>query len=271
MRRLLGIALLVALPVAMPGTMGMAMAQAKPASLADIRAEVASLSTELENLRGELTSSGAALERAGGDTALRRMDAMEAALQRLTGRTEELGNRIDRVVADGTNRIGDLEFRITELEGGTPSATPTPPLGGTAAGGAPRPASGTLAVGEQADFDRAKAALDTGSFQGAADLFATFAATYTGGTLTGEAQYYRGEALAALGDTSGAAKAYLESFSGAPSGPKAPAALARLGASLGALGQTEDACLTLGEVGVRYPGAPEIADAEAERGELGCR
>ncbi len=58
-----------------------------------------------------------------------------------------------------------------------------------------------LAVGEQADFDRAKAALDSGDFRSAADLFATFTETYTGGPLTGRGAFLRGEALAGLGET----------------------------------------------------------------------
>ena len=41
---------------------------------------------------------------------------MEAEVQRLTAATERLTNRVDSVVRDGTNRIGDLEFRLCELE-----------------------------------------------------------------------------------------------------------------------------------------------------------
>jgi TolA-binding protein len=40
--------------------------------------------------------------------------------------------------------------------------------------------------------------------------------------------------------------------------------------SLGRLGQIEEACVTLQEVGVRYPGDPSVAAAEAERFNLGC-
>ena len=39
-------------------------------------------------------------------------------MQRLTSKSEELENRINRIVSDGTTRIGDLEFRLVELEGG---------------------------------------------------------------------------------------------------------------------------------------------------------
>jgi hypothetical protein len=62
------------------------------------------------------------------------VNSIEAELSRLTARTEELSNRIDRIVADGTNRIGDLEFRLVELEGGDVSRLgETSTLGGGAA------------------------------------------------------------------------------------------------------------------------------------------
>ena len=143
-------------------------------TLADLRAELMRLAQDLQSLRGELVAGGqSAMQAAGGTGALDRMNAMEAEIVRLTARTEELQNRVDRVVADGTNRIGDLEFRICELEDGCDvSNMPiTGMLGGAAGGGgaavapaapsvpeAPASNGGTpeLAISEQADFDRAK-------------------------------------------------------------------------------------------------------------------
>ena len=72
-------------------------------------------------------------------------------------------------------------------------------------------------------------------------------------------------------DTGGAARAYLEAFSGAPDGPRAPVSLLRLGAALGLLGQTQEACVTLAEVGTRFPAAPEAAEAATAMQGLGCR
>lgn len=253
-------------------------------TLADIRAELAQLAASLQSLKSELVSSGTGLQAAGGATALDRMNTMEAELSRLTSQTEELQNRIDRVVADGTNRVGDLEFRLCEMEDGCdianlPITTALGGEAGTAApalpspGTTPPPASGgaELAVGEQADFDRAREVLDQGDFRGAADLFATFTQTYTGGPLTGEAHFHRGEALGKLGETANAARAYLEGFSGSPSGPFAADNLLRLGTSLGQLGQRQEACVTLAEVGARFPAHPATAEAAAQIRTLGCQ
>ena len=251
-------------------------AQDRAQTLADIRAELGILRGEIDGLRGELASTGAAQGSGANGPALQRLDTIEAALVSLTAKAETIENRLNRVVTDGTNRIGDIEFRLTELGGGDLSAIPaTPPLGGEAVLPAPAPAPTTggpeLAVSEQADFDRARAVLGTGDFRTAADLFATFTTTYMGGPLTQEAHVLRGDALAGLGETANAARAYLEAFSGAPDGPKAPEALFKLGQSLGQLGQTPEACVTLAEVGTRFPGSPPAADAVAAMQAFGCQ
>jgi tol-pal system protein YbgF len=260
---------------------GLAFAQDREQTLADIRAELAGLAAEFNALKAELVSSGAASTGAAGGDALQRMDTIEAELSRLTARTEAVELKLNRVVADGTNRLGDLEFRLCEATEGCDPMTlgETSVLGGDAgATAAPQPvasdpgtAGAELAVGEQADFDRAKEVLATGDFRGAETLLTTFTQSYPGGPLTQEAHYLRGEALTSLGETSNAARAYLEAFSGNPEGPFAPDALLRLGEALGALGQTPEACVTLAEVGTRYPGSIAATQSGVAMQGLGCQ
>jgi TolA-binding protein len=50
-----------------------------------------------------------------------------------------------------------------------------------------------------------------------------------------------------------------------PDSPRAPAALLRLGQSLNALGAKEQACATYGEIDRKYPNAPAMVKAGAER------
>jgi tol-pal system protein YbgF len=226
-----------------------------------------------------LSTTGLPPTAAGGSSALARMDAIESALRDLTAQTEALENRVNRIVADGTNRIDDLRFRLTELEGGDiASIGPTPPLGGEAptrpAPAAPSPggqgAGAQLAVAEQADFDRAREALEAGDYGAAEERFATFAQNFPAGPLTSKAHFYRGQALSAQGRTAAAARAYLDSFSGEPEGELAPDALLQLGRSLGDLGQEQDACVTLGEVGVRFPGSAAAEEAALIRQRYDC-
>lgn len=264
--------LVLALPLA-------AAAQSREATLADIRQELSLLHVEIEQLRRELSTTGLPGGGMAGGSALERLDTIQLEVQRLTAKTEELEHRITRVASDGANRIGDLEFRLVELEGGDISKLgQVSTLGGEVSGGgapaaAPAPARNSgaqMAIGEQMDFDRAKEALDSGSFRTAADLFQTFAQTYTGGPLTGEAHFWRGEAHSALGETAQAARAYLESFSGFPDGSRAPDALYKLGTTLSLLGQVQEACVTLDQVGMRYPATAAAADAAQARRTLPC-
>ncbi|AXI50180.1 MULTISPECIES: tol-pal system protein YbgF [Sulfitobacter] len=280
-----------ALIVALGLAFGPVAAQAQDAqTLADVRQELTVLNVEVQKLRRELSTTGGASVAVTGGSVLERVNAMESELQRLTSKTEELENRINRVVTDGTNRIGDLEFRLVELEGGdVGSLGQTSTLGGgempaTMAPATPVPApadplantstptnTAELAVGEKTDFERAKAALADGDFRSAADQFATFNQTYPGGPLGPEADLRRGDALDGLGDTREAARAYLASFSADPAGPVAAEALYQLGSSLGALGQTQEACVTLGEVASRFPTSPFVAQAQSERSVLACQ
>jgi tol-pal system protein YbgF len=255
-----------------------AAAQDNTQTLADIRVELGTLAAEFNALKAELTTTGNTASIGGGD-ALQRMDAIEAELARLTSRAEQIELKLNRVVSDGTNRIGDIEFRLCEVTPGCDpmNMTPTAPLGGDTAAAAVAPTETTapaggpeLAVGEQADFDRAKEVLGQGDFPRAAELFATFTQSYPGGPLTQEAHYLRGEALRQSGDTANAARAYLEAYSGNPQGSFAADSLLQLGQALGDLGQTPEACVTLAEVTTQYPGTTAATQAPIAMQGLGC-
>jgi tol-pal system protein YbgF len=270
-------AVLVTVMALMGPTTGMAQS-ADGSTLADIRQELTILNVEIQKLRRELSTTGSASVNVGQGGSLDRLNAIESELQRVTAKTEQLEFRIGRVVEDGTNRIGDLEFRLVELEGGDLGALgDTPTLGGDT-GGTPLPGpvvpvdtnEAQLATQEQADFTRASEALAASDFRGAADQFAAFNQTYPGGPLAAAADLGRGKALEALGDTREAARAYLASFSADQTGQTAPEALLLLGVSLGRLGKTGEACVTLGEVPIRFGGSDAAARAQSEMSALAC-
>ena len=246
-------------------------------TLADIRQELVTLNVEMTKLKRELSTTG----NAGGvslpASVLDRVNAMESELARVTSKTEELEFRINRIVDDGTRRIADLEFRLVELEGGDISTLgQTSTLGGegqaSAPAAAPIPQTNTsqLAVGEQDDLERAQEALASGDFRAAADQLATFNQTYPGSPVAAQVDLLRGDALTGMGDVREAARAYLASFGATPTGGTAPEALFKLGSALGALGQTSEACVTLGEVSGRFTDSAFAAQAQAEQAKLGC-
>jgi tol-pal system protein YbgF len=267
-----------------------ALAQDKAQTLADLKAELAQMSADFNTLKAELVQSGAASTGAAGGDALQRLDTIEAELSRVTARAEEIELKLNRVVSDGTNRLGDIEYRLCEqIEGCDPDALPETPVLGGDVGGAAAPADTAaapadtaaadttgadapdMAMGEKNDFDRAKGVLGQGDFQAAADQFAAFTQSYPGSPLTQEAQFSRAEALTKLGDTAGSARSYLEAFSGKPEGPFAAESLLKLGQALGTLGQTPDACVTLAEVGNRFPDTIHATNAQVSMQGLACQ
>ncbi len=208
------------------------------------------------------------------------MVAIEGELVRLTAKTEQLDFRIQSVVKDGTNRISDLEFRLCELEAncdlgqlkdGTTLGGVAVTTGGATTLPATEPSEIQLAVGEEADFKQAEQALAAGNWAEAAQMLQTFRQTYPGGPMSDKAGIMRGEALEGSGDMTGAARAYLDVFTATPEGPMAPDALYNLGRSLGALGQTDEACVTLGEVAVRFPASDAVPKAQTSMSALGCQ
>lgn len=280
-------------------------------TLAEIRLEIEGLARVLDGLEQELVAPDPQTTGIVNPGPLQqRVAETQEEVQRLRGEIEKLELRVKRVVADGNNRIGDLEFRLIELTDGDYSAYQEPPslgegavetpaadtataarpqprddgqgaqtgIGATPAVPAPAPPAQQQQNGDQPaaterqGFDAALGLYNQGDYRGAAQAFQTFMDTYPGGPLTGQAAFWRGEALAAAGDWPNAARSYLESFSGSPQGSKAPEALYRLGLALGRLDQVEEACLTLSEVPRRYPSIPaELgAKVDAERQALGC-
>ncbi|MEO1919985.1 MAG: tetratricopeptide repeat protein [Paracoccaceae bacterium] len=230
-----------------------AYAQTQAVTLEDVRLDIATLSEIMQVLRSELLATGnsGVLQESVG-TILQRLNALEADLSAALGLVEALEFRVVQIADDALRRISDLEFRLTELEGGDTGALGTPvPLGGQPKIGINNGAQ-QLASDEKRSFDAGLALLDAGDFQAAAEQFERFTADYPGGPLTTEAQYRRGLALAGLQDWGTAARNYLDAFSGAPDGPFAAVSLSELARSLAELGQIDQACLTLDEIGIRY-------------------
>lgn len=277
MRALILVAAMALLPVS-------AATAQQTETLADIRQDASVLFVELRQLRQELNTTGPSDVQVTGSV-LDRMEAIEAELSRIIAKSEELEFGIARVVEDGTNRLGDIDFRLCELESDCDVATlePTARLGGDAVPSAPSPdrapppatdaaplADGELAVSEEADFIEARDALEAEDYSGAAQLFAAFRETYPRGPLEAAALVGEGRALDGAGDVREAARRFLQAFSDYPDARVAPEALWRLGVQLGRLGSVSEACITLAEVEARYPGSEFGARASDSRAELDC-
>ena len=261
--------------------------QVDAATLADMQTTLRAVAADLQALRAELLASGAqGFAAAGGDSAIDRMNAMEAQIATLTEQTEQLSNRIKQVVADGTNRVGDIEFRLCELDDNCDlGALMTADLGGQggitpAPGGGPvpmppsdvsaqtlppmadpAPAATPPTEEEAREFAEIRALIGGQDWTQANARLDHLVGTHAGGPLTAEALYLQGMARQGSGQLPEAAQSWLMAFSAAPDGPRAPASLLALSQAMTGLGTPADACPYLDELARRFPASPEAAEA----------
>ena len=278
----LGMGMVLAAPVLAQEAAPPAAAAPSGRTLADLRADLRAVGAELRALRAELNASGAeGFRAAGGDSAIDRMNAMEREITRLTGETERLKHRIDGVVRDGTNRIGDIEFRLCEMEDGCDlGALTTPTLGEADTGGgvlqpslggpAPAAPDAPLTAQEQADLGHAREAMQAGDFTRAAELFGRFAETHAGSPAAAEALFLKGAALDSANDPKGAAAAWLQAFAAEPAGPRAPDTLLGLSRVSVAGRPPSEGCVYLAELTTRFPDTPQAEEAARRMVSAGC-
>ena len=242
-------------------------------SLGDVRRDLAALFADLQQLQTELAPTGGETPAVAG-AVQDRIIAIELEIARLTRVTERLEFRIEQVVRDGTRRVGELESRLCELEQGCVFDTVggTLPLDGVPRD-APRvgddaPVATTRA--EQEEFMAATAAFEAGEIEGARRQLESFLKVFPGSRYGQLAMDLLGRIHAREGDHKAATRHFLNAFTAGSRSDRAPEILYRLGAALDDLGETEAACLTLAEVGFKFPDAAAARDAMAKRREIRC-
>jgi len=251
-------------------------AQAPSSTLEDVRLSLQQLDQDLQQLRTQLVTTGQVSSGVPFDAGtLARLDSIESRIRALTGRVEEIQFDVRRIADDGGRRIADMDFRLTELEGGdTAFVAPASNLGGagSSAPAATTPNAPQVALTEQAAFDAAKRLYDSAEFANAVVEFERFIETFPGGPLTTDARYFTARSYESQGLARAAAINYLNTFSAAPDGQHASDALRRLAGSLGQIGQQTEACLTYDEALTRFAGEGDAYVSsifEAKQG-LGC-
>lgn len=242
----------------------------------DLQYRLSVIDAELSDIRARLgvapvAGAGAATGAGGGDAMLR-LNRLEAELRQLTGKIEEMAFEQRGVAEDAARRFGDIEFRLTELEGGDISTLqPVQPLGGAGAGTLVA-AGPEVSISERGDLDRAIKDVEQGRFDQGEDRLRGFLTTYPGTPLEGEALYWLGESQFVRGAFQNAARSYLNGYNANRTDASAPRNLYRLGVTLGRLGQISEACLTLREVANQFPSGPAdiLGAAGSELSTLNC-
>ncbi len=111
-------------------------------------------------------------------------------------------------------------------------------------------------------FKSALNLFDVGQSQLAEQTFSEFIEGFPTSTKLSAALFWRAETRVKNENWIGAANDYLESFTINPNGESAAKTLFGLGVSLGAIGEKEQACLTLDEVGSRFENLEKTLMAE---------
>lgn len=194
-----------------------------------------------------------------------KLSEIEDDIKRLHNRFEILENNYYRDLKAIKGKTNDIKKRVLFLEGKKPKNEEelanidssdkakinmdTPP---------------TISEEEEV-FNSALSLHDSGNLPDSEIKFSDFIEKYPTSSLLSNAFYWRAETKASQENWIGAANDYLESFSINPSGEYSPKTLFGLGVSLGAIGEREQACLTLDEVGMRFPDIGAILSQDIEK------
>ena len=221
--------------------------------LSVVQSELNNLSEQVSEIRLELSENKASIVKdaieasenivASGikksaGSVLFRLDAIEEEMRNLTGIIEELQFYTKNIALDATNRIGDIEFRLTELEGGDLSL-----LGNSRIIGGNKETSNAnaeLAITEKSSYDTALKLLNDDKFDLAINEFDKLINAFPNGPLTVAAHYSKGDAFFGMNSWVQAIDSYLESFKLEPTGKYAENAIKfSYNASLELLDQNE--------------------------------
>lgn len=255
------------LAAAMLAVLFMASAPALAQSANELRGRLNAIERELADIRARLGMPPAGAGSGAVGNVIVRLDRLEAQIRELTGKVERIEFEQRRIAEDAARRFGDIEFRLTELEGGdTSNLAPVPPLGSADGTGS------SVSISERNDLDRAIEDVRQGRYDLAEDRLRSFLTAYPDSPLEGEARYWLGESQFIRGAYQNAARSYLDGYKSDETGPAAARNLYGLGVTLGRLGQVNEACLTLVEVMRKFAGGPAdvVSKAREEANALGC-
>lgn len=273
----------------------------------DLTSRIGRLENEVATLNRQLHRGGSSGTGAAGDALAPtqaadfeiRLSRLERSVQEMIGKYEEAVFGVTQARERLEKLASDVDFRLSQVEsrgdgprqalpssnssrpGQTPnrpaeqarlsdlpSSTALPPSAST-----PAPASGSLGGGSAQDqYDEAFGLLRKADYDAAEKALAAFVGKHKDNPLAGNAQYWLAETFYVRGKYAEAAVAFADGFQKYPRNPKAPDNLLKLGMSLSALNQRDDACKTFSQLGSQFPtsAASLKRRADQERKKLNC-
>lgn len=186
---------------------------------------------------------------------------LEEELRRLTGRVEELENRLRRVERNapdnkavpvaGIATVPVQPMRPVSITPTNSNNAPVRNLGNTAREDSTPFGSATApedALSPREMYDQGLNALKRDDYSTSRALLGRFVDTNPKHRLLGNAHYWLGESFYAQNDYKQAAQHFLKGYQSAKNGIKAPDNLLKLAMSLHALGKTAEACTSLSKM-----------------------
>jgi len=186
-----------------------------------------------------------------------RLESVQTDVRQLRGRIEELENGTETMRKQQRDLYGDLDKRITALQG----TNPAPATGSSTAPGTPAPTGSSV---EQTVYAQAFDALKAGSYSVAIAGFKDFLVNYPSSPLAENAQYWLGETYYVNHEYDAAAGAFRNVLEKWPNSRKAPDAMLKLGYTQLELKKVAAARATLTELTQKFPDS-EAAKLAAER------
>lgn len=211
-----------------------------------------------------------------------RVGELERQLRTLTGQVEANQFKVRQLEEAQAKLRGDLEFRVTALEGGGAAAA-APVVGSPTAAVPPKPGAkpeakpvvkpDAKAATPDAAWKAAYTNVTAKNWPGTETAMTDFIAGYPKSPRIPQAQYWLGRSHALRDEHALAAKAYLELYQTAPRNDRAPDALIGLASAMNGLKKPKDACRVLGELDSVYGEKltpPQKAEAKTLRTKAKC-
>ena len=220
-----------------------------------------------------------------------RIESLETQIKQLSTQVQALSDQLRNTASAPQRRSDSYGAAPQAADGGFGATTVTEggdAIGGLLTGDGPPPSSGvsggdtgvaTGALPAASDGVEPKQLYETAygyllqrDYGAAESAFGDFLQRFPNDSLSGNAQYWLGEAHFVRGQYKAAASAFLKGYQTYSQSQKAPDSLLKLAMSLDKLGQKDAACSSFAELNVKFPNAAQSikARAQAERQRVGC-
>ncbi len=194
-----------------------------------------------------------------------KLSEIENDIKRLHNRFETLENNYYKDLKNIKGLTNDIKRRLLIVEGKPPTNDEEPEVSNDDTQTLNDTEIQSITSEEEEKFSSALNLFNSGNLKESEKKFSDFIEQYPTSSDLSKAFFWRAEVKARQEDWIGAANDYLESFSLSPRGKYSPKTLFGLGVSLGAIGEKEQACLTLDEVGMRFPEIGSVLSQDIDK------